>query len=408
MGLTARLRQAASHRLAWPLVLALLVGQYAGWIGYQAVRNRLYDFNLYYVAARAWREGVDIYALAEAGAKPEWERLAARYGVWPLAPPYRYPPLTAELVLPLTALAPRVAGLVWLTLSAGAFIAAAWFLGRTSDREGGPALAGFVLAGWVPALATLHAGQVNGFLLLALCLGLYGLWHRREALAGMGAALGVMLKLVPVALVGYLAWRGRWRALAAAVGGIVILWASAAIPFGRAGLGSYFSHLAALGEVGRLISAAPNQSLNGLWARLLAGWVSKGAIYRVYLLSLGALGLAVVGLLWPPGRRAPATVRREVALGLCALQLATPYAWYHQMAILIIPAFVLVDEILAERAPKVWLGMLAVALFLMDLHGLAWHIAPASWRIGLSLPCLATLLMFGMLGSLLKREGPSP
>lgn len=408
MGGIPCLRRALRHRLAWPLVAALLACEYAGWVGYQAVRNRLYDFNLYYVAARAWREGIDVYALAEKDGKPLWEALAARYGVMHLAPPYRYPPLTAELVLPLTAFPPLAAGIVWLILSAGTFIAAAWLLGRTSNQEGGPALAGLLLAGWVPALATLHAGQVNGFLLLALCAGLYGLWRGREALAGAGLAIGVMLKLVPVALVGYLAWRGRWRALAAAVGVILVLWASAAIPFGETGLASYFAHLPALGEMGRVIRAAPNQSLNGLWGRLLADWVSDEAIYRIYLFSLGALGLVMIGLLWPPGLRGASITRREVALSVCALQLATPYAWYHQMVILIMPAFVLADEILSGQAPKWWLGPLGVAFFLFDLHGLAWHAAPASWRVGLSFPCLTALLMLGMLGWLVKKgEAPA-
>lgn len=401
-----RLREALQHRLAWPLGVALLVGEYAGWIAYQAVRNRLYDFNLYYTAARAWREGIDVYALAGKETLPQWEALAARYGAVPVAPPYRYPPLTAQLVLPLTALSPWAAGMIWLLLSAGALIAAAWLLGRTSAWRGAPALAGFLLLLWVPALATLHAGQVNGLLLLALCLGLYGLWRRREALTGLGFAVGAMLKLLPAAFVGYLVWRGRWRALAVALVALLLLWASTALTFGDTGLTSYFAHLSLLGETGRLIRTAPNQSLNGFWSRLLAGWLSDGAIYRIYLLSVGALGLAAIGLLWVPGPRETLMVRREVALGLCLLQLVTPYAWYHQMVILLVPAFILMEEILTGQAPAWWLWPLGAALVLMDLHGLAWHFVPSSWRVGLSMPCLTTLLMFGMLGWLIKKRAP--
>jgi uncharacterized membrane protein YccC len=43
---------------------------------------------------------------------------------------------------------------------------------------------------YVPSLTTMHAGQVNCLVLLALTLSFYGLSCNRPVLAGVGAAVG--------------------------------------------------------------------------------------------------------------------------------------------------------------------------------------------------------------------------
>lgn len=117
---------------------------------------------LYYLAAYGFAHGADVYG------EVDWARLAQETHVTNYAPPYRYPPLTAQLVWPLTMLSPRLAALIWLSASALVFIASAWLLGRSSRSPFGVTLALVLLLFFVPPLTTLHAGQVNGFLLLAL------------------------------------------------------------------------------------------------------------------------------------------------------------------------------------------------------------------------------------------------
>jgi len=173
----------------------LLLFLYAGWIAYQWQRDKLYDFNLYYIAASGLRDGLDIYDLARdySGENAAaWAELAEAYGVEHYAPPYRYPPLTAQLVLPLTYLDDRTAGTLWLLLSGLAFAASAWLMGKVSHAPQGPAIALGLMLVFVPALTTLHAGQVNGFVLLTLTAGYWGLERRNDLAAGIGIAVAAL------------------------------------------------------------------------------------------------------------------------------------------------------------------------------------------------------------------------
>jgi len=385
-------------------LLAALTLAYTGWIGYQLVRGKLYDFNLYYIAADGFRRGMDVYALAKDYAtvnRPRWAELAARHGIEHYAPPYRYPPLTAQLVLPLTLLSPRTAGAIWLALTAATFMVSAWLMGRSVAPVLGPPLACLLLLGFVPPLTTLHAGQVNGLLLLSLSLAMLGLSQRRWAYASVGVALGTLIKLIPVALLLYLAWRGRWRATALALILMAALLLTAPLTLGAGTLRSYSQHFFVMGQPGTVFTTPPNQSLNGLYGRLLAGLAEERAIYSVYLASAALVVLGTVALCWPPGPGIGAW-RLEFALIVCALLLITPYTWYHQLVLLLIPFLVLSVEVIQAEAPRWWLAPLALGFLVTDLHGLAWH--HLSGRLLLSAPCGTTLMLWIMLAWLITRR----
>ena len=396
-GVTDHLSKLAQARWVRWLLVAALVTLYAGWIGHQVTRNKLYDFNLYYVAARGFRNGVDIYALASdyTGVNsPQWAELAAQYGVEHYAPPYRYPPLTAQLVMPLTLLPPRVAGTMWIVLTGVAFIASAWLLGKSSRLPYGVPLAYLLLFLFVPPLTTMHAGQVNGFLLLALSLAAYSLARRDWIGAGIGLALGTLLKLIPLALVLYLPWRRLWKATAVAVTVIVVLLLTVPLTFGPGTLSAYARQFFIIGQPGTIFTMPPNQSLNGFWGRLLINRMDNDIIYRIYLVSAALIVLATIACCWPFSALVPHW-QIEFALIVCALQLITPYAWYHQLVLLLIPLFLLTYEIIAKRAPRWWLAPLAAGLLLTDLHGLLWHhIIPT---LLLSTPFYTVMMLWGML-----------
>ena len=394
-------------RVCWlrRALLAALVILYLGWIGYQvAVRRKLYDFNLYYVAAAAFRDDIDVYALVpdySTTNKAYWDELAAHYGIVYIAPPYRYPPLTAQLVLPLSLLSPQLAGALWLALTAAAFIASAWLLGASSDRPESTALACGLLLMFVPPLATLHAGQVNGFLLLALCLALYGMSRRREALTGIGLALGFLLKLIPVALIFYLPWRRMWRAAAVAVVLALILLMTAPLVLGPGVLRSYANSFLSTGQPGVIFQTGANQSLNGFWGRLLDGRADNRTVYAIYLASAILVVLGTVAVCWPWGRRARGH-KYEFAVIVCALQLITPYTWYHQLVLLLIPLFILASAIIDGDAPSRWTIPLAVGYVATDLHGMFWHQLASSAL--LSMPFYTTVMLWAMLSVLAVNE----
>jgi hypothetical protein len=390
------------------LVLVALVAVYAGWIGYQFVRNKLIDFNVYYISAAGFRQGVDIYALArEHGTTnlPQWARLAAEHGIDFYTHPYLYPPLTAQIVLPLTLLPPRLAGMIWLVLTAATFVLSAWLLGKSSALHNGVPLAYFLLLLFVPPLTTMHAGQVNGFLLLSLSLAVYGLGRRDWVRAGIGVALGTLFKLIPVALLLYLAWRRQWKATGMAVTLIAVLLLTAPLTLEPGALRSYARHFLILGRLGTVFRTPPNQSLNGFFGRLLADLLHDQMIYRIYLISAGIVVLGTVACCWPFGPRRYAW-RLEFSLIVCALLLITPYTWYHQLVLLLIPFFMVAMAVIRGCAPRWWLALLALGFLVTDLHGLLWH--QLSGRMLLSMPFYTTVMLWGMLAWLIiqrKRSG---
>lgn len=388
--------------LNWLLVAALIV-LYTGWIGYVMVRDKPCDFYLYYLAAYGFFRGEDVYG------EVDWARLAQERHVTNYAPPYRYPPLTAQLVWPLTRLPARWAALVWLIASAVAFIASAWLLGRSSRAPFGAPLALGLLLFFVPPLTTLHAGQVNGFLLLALAFAFYAFSRQRPVWVGIGVAIGALLKLVPMAHLCYLIWRRLWRAALTAVIVVLLLLGSALPLVGQAGFSSYAQNFFTLGAAGNLVSSGASQSLSSFFARLLVAqsgrWALADTPYLARWLGWGAslvIILATMALCWPRGD--PSRLfALEFALVTTAVSLVTPYVWYHQLAVLLIPFFVLAERALSVPRLRWMLIPLAAGYGLTDVHGLMWHHLEFNPLL-VSMPFYTTLMLWGLLAGLLGRE----
>ncbi|MBK8051598.1 MAG: DUF2029 domain-containing protein [Anaerolineales bacterium] len=391
-----RLTRWLSTRQAIITALILLALVYAAWISYQYRRNLLYDFNLYYAAALGFRQGWDIYGMMQdinANDLTRWSALGQAVGVPDIAPPYRYPPLTAQLVLPFTLLPYRMAGILWITLTAVAYVISAWLIGKSSGYAFGPGLALWLLLLWVPALTTMHAGQINGFVLLALAVSFYGLARGRPWIAGIGLAVATLLKLVPGILVLYLFWRRQWKAgiIAIATSGLLML--ASLLTFPISTLSAYFSNFFAMGQPGSLFTAAPNQGISGIVARLFGGVFPDPAIYRLYVAAALIVILVTFLYLWP--LRSPNnTWPYEFGVLLCVINLITPYAWYHQLIWLLIPLLLVTATALARRQMAV-LIILAILIFLSGAHGLFWHSFENS-RWLTSFPAILTLTMYGL------------
>jgi hypothetical protein len=390
--------------LRWVLVAALVI-LYTGWIGYVVSRDKPLDFYVYYLAAGAFLRGENAYEISD----PAWDDLAAAMGVTNYTRPYRYPPLTAELAVPLTFLPPPVAAALWLALSAVAAVAAAWWLALALDTPYRWALALGGLLCFVPPLTTLHAGQVNLLLLASLALALWAFARQKPAWLGVALALGTGLKVIPLALIGYLLWRGQWRALLAAVLAVTLLTLIAGPLVGWDGLVSYGRKAVLLGEPGRLFAQPTNQTFSGFFARLLTDHAAGPAVadkpaLAQTLTRVAALGLvlATVAICWPIGDRR-GEFRLEFALILTALQLIPPFTWYHQLALLLIPFVVLASEALDARSLRWMLIPLALGYVLTDLHGLLWHYLEGLTLLQ-STPFYSMLMLCGMLAWLIARE----
>jgi hypothetical protein len=408
MGISDRTSTLGQARwLRW-LVVAALILLYTGWIGYVAGQDKPLDFYVYYSAAYGFAHGINMYGAIGANATA-WANLAQTLQIHNYTLPYLYPPLTAMLAWPLTLLPPRWAALVWLIASALAFAASAWLIGRSFGSPFSVTLALTLLLFFVPPLTTLHAGQVNGFLLLTLAFVLYAFACKRPAWLGTGLAVGTMLKLVPVAHLGYLAWRRQWRAAIIGVIVIVLLLGSAIPLIGWSGLASYARNFFTLGSAGNLITAGASQSFSSFFARLL---VAEGG--RRYLADAPQLArwlgwgtslllvAATMALCWPRGDLSN-LFSLEFSLVTTAISLLTPYVWYHQLVLLLIPFFVLAERALIHPNLRWMLIPLAIGYVVTDIHGLAWHRLEFNPLL-VSMPFYTALMLWGLLAWLIVRE----
>ena len=290
---------------------------------------------------------------------------------------------------------------------------AAWLLGGSSPLRYGRPLALVLMLLFVPALTTLHAGQVNAFVLLCLVIGMTAL-PQAPAGAGAAVAFAAMLKTVPLAHVLYLGWRRQTRAFLAAIVALFLL-AVAAVPLvSTQGLSSFVRNLAAIGQPGHMFPVGSNQAVSGLIARILvssgdvtAGTGSVPGYTMMWAASVAILTLITVLVCWPRGASS-GLYRLEYGLVTVTVCLITPYTWYHQLVLLFIPFFVLIERALANSRSKWILAPIALAYVATDIHGLAWHhMRPHPFLV--SLPSISALLIWLLLArSIVWEKLPDP
>jgi hypothetical protein len=388
----------APRPLAWALtaLLVVLFGAATALLS----KDGMVDFNTYYLAAHGLRRGMDVY-----GARREdWAPLAGELGVAEFADPYRYPPLTAVLVLPLTPLGPRAAAAVFTALSCASMIGAAWAIGGALRSRYGVPVALAAVATFVPVLTTLYCGQVGGFLLLSLALGLRSLVKGTGTGAGAALAAGAHLKMLPLAHIAWLGWSRRWRPFAAGLAFLGLLAAASAAVAGPGPWSSFLRNLPRLSMAGSPAPHPSNQALGGVLARLLPPLGAGDDAVRITwqaaaLLLAGATALLCRGR---TGRGGPTEV--EFSLVTVACCLVTPYAWFHQLLLLLVPCLVLADRSLRGAGGRWTLEFLAALWIAFALFGFAWR-QLAAVPLGHSLPALFALALFALLARELRAGG---
>src|SRR4030095_15964222 len=191
------------------------------------------DFNVYYHAAREVIAGRDPYRHS--------------LGEWT---PYIYPPLLAELIVPLAFLPLPIAAYVWFLIGATSIAAAAWMSARlVNDKEGGTpepgttesasrraaiaACAVIIVLRFV--LDTFNLGQVNA-LVAALAVAHVYLYARdRKALSAVALVIAVSIMLTPALLLVYHLAKLRLKFAVACAALLVGVTAMSLLPFGESG-----------------------------------------------------------------------------------------------------------------------------------------------------------------------------
>lgn len=378
------------------VILAFLVVE-AGWATAVVIANKGTDFYLYYLAAEALKRDWDIYNLDVT----EWQQLANEVGVPHYAPPYRYPPLLAAVIEPLTLLPPRHAFALWSGINVLLLLAIAVLLSRwIADYWVVPWI--FIgLAGYAPVLTTVYAGQANLFVLLSVVAYLYALTRGRQTLAGLALAVGVMFKPMPVPLALHAAWKYQLRIILWFFIGLVAL---GLITLPAIGIRPYQAyahhslHLAGLTSADQPVAYPPNQGLSGFLGRLLTRHEFGNSVAdnptlakTLTLIATLTLVLAAVALCWPGKPLTRRSFLLEAGLIIVTTHLIAPVNWFHHMALAFV-ALLIAWKSASDRER----ALILAAYILINLQGLFWH-QFVGYTLLLSLGTYGLLILWGIL-----------
>lgn len=404
------------------------------WLVIAIRSNAPVDFYVYYMAGSLARHGHSFYAVSQSF----WNYTASSLGIAHFTWPYRYPPYTAALAGTLTHLGSHWAMVAWVVANAVALLGGAVLLGLALGDRWGVTLALVALVCFGPVYHTLYDGQVNGLVFLALATAFWGLARGRDVPAGAGIAVAAALKLTPIALIGYLAWRRRWRALVVAIAALGVLTVATFPITGFKLYAQYADRAYALTDPQHINPSGANQSGTGVFARLLLPSSSKATSgevperVRILATAFTAVLMASTAVVaWPrrrrrphagPGRddpsfapgdaggRRPASFEELLGFGMviAATLVIGPFTWYHQFTWLLILLVTIADRLLMQR--RWWLlAFLGLLIVGVDANEILWAvlrrfaISSGLYR-GLSLPFATAIVAWAVATAMILAE----
>lgn len=298
--------------------LGVAVLRYATWLSSD---SRFQDLEVYRDGATAlWR-----------GLSPYSQRGSDHGGLV-----FTYPPFAAVVFGSLAQLSWATAGAVLLIISAAAYVALVWSVGRGLKWSGrGIALAALLGLSAEPVLRTVQQGQVNLILAALVAVDLLVLPARyRGSLVGLAAGI----KIIPAAFVLCLTARGdrrgAARAVAVAASTVAVTWLIAPQASRTYWLGMVFDTSRSGGG-----GYPDNQSLVGVLARLMHN--DHPAMWLTLPLQALMLSLALLRAKQAEDREDHVSALILVAVGAL---LASPVSWSHHWVWCVPLIMLLVDR----------------------------------------------------------------
>jgi hypothetical protein len=303
------------------------------------------DFNVYYFASRELLAGFNPYqnSLSE-------------------STPYLYPPLLAELMLPIALLALPVAAYIWFLLSAVSIALAAALSAKlaSADYKKTPIVrVGAVLVIARFALDTFDMGQVNALITALSVAHLYLCAKGKKLASALMLALAISIKLTPAVVVAYHLARGRIKFAASCflLAGLITFLSF--VPFGTQAAKTFASRTVA-NRQGFDLAYSGNQSLRGAKARLTSesGEAARKPIDQTtFAFSILLLALSV----WA-ARSAGGELAAASPFFCCAVMLS-PLSWKAHFVILLPAAANLIWQAIASRSVlRRWAIVVALVL----------------------------------------------
>jgi hypothetical protein len=361
------------------------------------------DFRVYFTASSMIRnhEGSHIYDQAADGADPQLQwadpntlfaEHARKLGLDEVKL-YVYPPLLADMLVPLAFLRLASAEHAWLLLNAIFVLAATLIMARMFSpnrvRWFWPPLLVAVLL-FRPTLDCFFLGQISILLLLLQAAGLYFYFESRTVPAALMFAVITAIKITPlIVIVPLLAFRD-WKQLRAFVLALAALLIGICFVNGEGLLRQYVEHVVPSMSAG--VVALQNRNLG---TALQIAWQRTDQLPALRSISLlgKLLSLAVICYAGWLSRFTPKSdfARKTAVLMLffllgCCL---APVAWRH--------SYVLAAPALAVLVPKAWKGrmnaveFIALCCFLPLVLGLGF----TQWASDTGNPLLLDAAMLG-------------
>ncbi len=257
---------------------------------------------------------------------------------------FAYPPHAAATYRPLAALPYRAAYAVHSVAMATALVGALWLLRPVSRvvRSHFELVATASLLCY-PMLRAVTGGQNTAMSLLAIAAVWRLLDDDRDVAAGLTLALLLYKPQLAVPVVGLLLIAGRWRAVAASLGGAAAVWSVGAALMGAGWLSTWWSDVSAFAELDADINGHNAVSWLGAAESIFGSGSSTARVVAGPLMLATVVGAVMV---W---RRREVALATQMAVAVCAALMVSPHAMFYDAALLVVPALVLVDR-LGHRA----------------------------------------------------------
>ncbi len=340
------------------------------------------DFNVYYSAAWLVRHGgaAQLYTGADTGIDPQKLIAAPSTPIFHAAQAeglgfvglYLYPPILADLLVPLTFVPLATAARLWYGLNIALLLGTAAMLASLlgmSLRKWSFALLLLPALCFTPSLQCLTDGQITIVLLALWTLGLLLYKRGQLVFAGGVFALAAAIKLTPaVVLLPLLIWR-QWKplagfALSSLVLALTCLWINT-----PAAIGTYVHRV--LPAMSGAIASATNYSLPAATQRFITLLRTGTIPYTLPLLppstvlagrvASTAVLLVFAALLWRR-RRSLSSTHQVLVLGLLALlaPVVSPVSWFHAYATAFAALALLWWEALTRPVSNTFLALLVL------------------------------------------------
>ena len=302
------------------------------------------DFYPYYLAVKAFSAGYPVYNFDFSVIK----QIAKDNQIENFTYHYYYPPLTAQIIWPLSFLSPCKAAWVWFILSLCAALMVPCMLYRVAGEASNRWMIFPAFFLFFPICISLLAGQVNLLLLFFISLAYYCLIHRLYRMAGISIVIGMQLKYVAFVYLYLLIDRKQWKELLITIAVGIFLFFSAFPLIGYEGYKSFFSMFVLMLKWNH---SEPNANFCfiDLWKHCIPGLLSAQSL--LYLRSAFSFFIILITIVSIRANKNSNSVPIHFAILTVSALLINPINWYHLYLVLIIP-FTLIFQLDGFRFQK--------------------------------------------------------